>query len=367
MRYSWLLPALLLSGCALPNTGTMGPLPGGTTVSRVALSGLPGWATGDQAAALATFVRSCRTINRMPADQSLGGTGVLAEQAGQAGLWQNACNAAEHVTPGDEAAAQTFFETYFTAYRVDGAARITGYFEPEYPGAKNYAPGYTVPLYAYPAVPALANLPRAAIDHGALYRKVPVTAYLHSPVDAFMLQIQCAGTIRLPDGHTLRVGFDGQNGQPYTPIGRILVQDGDLAADNVSFQSISAWLKAHPYQAKTIMEQNARYVFLKPLGGLPPDEGAPGALGVPLTAGRSLAVDRAVIPLGMPVYITTTDPLTHAPLDRLTIAQDTGGGIHGAAAADLYFGSGNDAEATAGRMQQAGDLYLLLPRQAPTT
>jgi peptidoglycan lytic transglycosylase A len=115
------------------------------------------------------------------------------------------------------------------------------------------------------------------------------------------------------------------------------------------------------------MEQNARYVFLKPLGGLPPDEGAPGALGVPLTAGRSLAVDRAVIPLGMPVYITTTDPLTHAPLDRLTIAQDTGGGIHGAAAADLYFGSGNDAEATAGRMQQAGDLYLLLPRQAPTT
>jgi membrane-bound lytic murein transglycosylase A len=367
MRHSWLLPALLLSGCALPHTGSMAPLPDGTTVSRVELADLPGWVSGDQAAALATFVGSCRTINRLPADQSLGGTGALAAQAGQAGLWQNACNAAEDVTPGNEEAAQDFFQTYFTAYRVDHTALITGYFEPEYPGSENFAHGYTVPLYAYPAVPDLADLPRAAIDHGALYRKVPVTAYLRSPVDAFMLQIQGAGIISLPDGHTLRVGFDGQNGQAYTPIGRILVQDGDLAADDVSFQSISAWLKAHPEQAQAIMEQNARYVFLKPLGGLAADEGAPGALGVPLTAGRSLAVDRAVIPLGMPVYITTTDPLTHAPLDRLTIAQDTGGGIHGAAAADLYFGSGPDAEATAGRMQQAGELYLLLPRQGPTT
>ena len=203
----------------------------------------------------------------MPADQSLGGAGVLAQQAGQAGLWQNACNAAEDVAPGDEAAAQNFFQTNFTAYRIHGAALITGYFEPEYPGSENLAPGYTVPLYAYPAVPALADLPRAAIDDDALYHKAPVTAYLRDPVDAFMLQIQGAGRILLPDGHTLRVGFDGQNGQPYTPIGRILVQDGDLAANNVSFQSISAWLKAHPDQA-------------------PGDHGAERPLRVPETARR---------------------------------------------------------------------------------
>jgi membrane-bound lytic murein transglycosylase A len=367
MRYSWLLPALFLAGCAMPNTGNLAAQSGGPAVSEVALSKLPGWTSDDHAAALETFVQSCRTINRMPADQSLGGAGVLAQWAGQAGLWQNACNAAEDVAPGDEAAAQSFFQTNFTAYRIQGGALITGYFEPEYPGSENLERGYTVPLYARPAVPALADLPRAAIDDHALRNKVPVTAYLRDPVDAFMLQIQGAGRILLPDGHTLRVGFDGQNGQPYTPIGRILVQDGDLAADNVSYQSISAWLKAHPDQAQGIMEQNARYVFLKPLGGLPENEGAPGALGVPLTAGRSLAVDRAVIPLGMPVYITTTDPLTNAPLDRLTIAQDTGGGIHGAAAADLYFGAGPQAGATAGRMQQAGDLYVLMPRQAPTT
>ena len=182
-----------------------------------------------------------------------------------------------------------------------------------------------------------------------------------------MLQIQGAGRILLPDGNTLRVGFDGQNGQPYTPIGRILVADGDLAANDVSFQSISAWLKANPGQARAIMEQNARYVYLKPLGGLPENEGAPGALGVPLTAGRSLAVDSAVIPLGMPVFVATTDPVTHMPLNRLTVAQDTGGGIHGAAAADMFFGAGPQAEATAGVMQQPGTLYLLIPRPSPTS
>ena len=110
------------------------------------------------------------------------------------------------------------------------------------------------------------------------------------------------------------------------------------------------------------MEQNARYVYLKPLGGLPDNQGAPGALGVPLTAGRSLAVDTSVIPLGIPVFLSTTDPITHAALNRLTIAQDTGGGIHGAEAADLFFGAGPTAEATAGVMQQPGSLYILLPR-----
>jgi membrane-bound lytic murein transglycosylase A len=205
-------------------------------------------------------------------------------------------------------------------------------------------------------------LPRAAIDNNALYRKAPVTAYLADPVDAFMLQIQGSGRVLLPDGHTLRVGFDGQNGQPYTPIGRILVADGDLASSDVSFQSISSWLKAHPDQARGIMEQNTRYVYLRPLGNLPDDEGAPGALGVPLTAGRSLAVDTKVIPLGIPVFLTTTDPTTQAQMDILTIAQDTGGGIHGASAADLFFGAGPQAETTAGIMQQQGNLYLLLPR-----
>ena len=193
----------------------------------------------------------------------------------------------------------------------------------------------------------------------------PVTAYLADPADAFMLQIQGSGRIGLPDGTILRVGFDGQNGQPYTPIGRVLVAKGYLAPNNVSFQTISAWLNENPGLAPGIMEQNARYVFMRPLGPLPDDQGAPGTLGVPVTAGRTLAVDKSVIPLGTPVYVATTEPGTNAPIDRLTIAQDTGGGIHSAQAADLFFGAGPEAEAIAGRMQQAGQLFLLLPKSAP--
>ncbi len=358
---------ITLAGCVIPPTpdtdsNSEAPPTGGPPLTAIAMADLPGWTTDKTASALTAFIRSCKTIALLPPDHNLGGQGLAQQLAGQAGLWQNACNAARATQTGDDDAARDFFSTYFAAYKIDGTALITGYFEPEYPGAKNLSPGYAVPLYAKPAVKDLADLPRSAIDRGLLYRKAPVTAYLADPVDAFMLQIQGSGRILLRNGRVLRVGFDGQNGQPYTPIGRILVQNGDLPKSNVSFQTIASWLKEHPVQAKTIMEQNARYVYLRPLGNLADDEGAPGTLGVPLTAGRSLAIDSVDIPLGTPVFVDTTDPVTNAPLDRLTIAQDTGGGIHGAGSADLFFGSGPDAEAIAGQMQQQGTLCILLPR-----
>jgi membrane-bound lytic murein transglycosylase A len=356
---------LALSSCVPPQTG-LSALPGAPPGAKEAFSTIPGWAQDNTSAALATFVLSCQAIAHMPPDQPLGGDDLSQSAAGQAGLWQASCSAAQAVPPGNDAAARAFFEANFTVFAVPGQSLITGYFEPEYPGAKNLSKTFTVPLYALPADPDLAALPRAAIDNGALVRKAPVTAYLSNPVDAFMLQIQGSGRILLPNGNTLRVGFDGQNGQPYTPIGRILVQDGDLASNDVSFQSISAWLKANPDQAQSIMEQNARYVFLHPLGPLPDDEGAPGALGVPLTAGRSLAVDKSIVPLGTPVFVATTDPITNAPLQRLTIAQDTGGGIQGANRADLFFGAGPDAEASAGTMRQPGTLFILLPNPPAT-
>ncbi len=358
----------LLTGCVQPQSnGVVQTVPGAPGLMPIPITSLPGWVADDTSAALSAFVRSCKAIVVMPADQQLGGIGLSQQAAGQAGLWQNACNGALDTAPGNNAAAKSFFETYFTAYRIEGNALITGYFEPEYPGSKNLAPGYKVPLYAKPADPSLADLTRAEIDSGALNRKTPVTAYLADPVDAFMLQIQGSGRILLQNGNVLRVGFDGQNGQPYTPIGRILVANGDLASNNVSFQTISAWLKDNPDQAQSIMEQNARYVFIRPLGGLADDEGAPGALGVPVTAGRSLAIDPQDIPLGTPVFLATTDPITNQPMNLLTVAQDTGGGIHGASAADLFFGAGPDAESTAGRMQQPGTLYLLLPRPTATS
>jgi membrane-bound lytic murein transglycosylase A len=364
------LPSLVilacLSACAPQDQPIVQPA-NAPPLRAVSIASLPGWTEDDTADALAAFVRGCKGIDVMPADQSLGGTGLDGQSAGQAGLWQNACAAAQAVPAGDQAAAKGFFSDYFTPYAIDEPALINGYFEPEYPGSKNAAPGYRVPLYAKPADPALANLPRAAIDNGALAHKAPVTAYLTDPVDAFMLQIEGSGRILLPDGGVLRVGFDGQNGQPYASIGRIMVADGYLNPDNVNFQTISAWLKANPDKSQALMEQNPRYVFLRPLGALPNNLGAPGTLGVPLTADRTLAVDKTAIPLGTPVFLATTDPITDQPLDRLVIAQDTGGGLHGASQADLFFGAGPEAEATAGRMHQQGTLYLLLPKPAPNS
>jgi len=354
-----------LTGCVPPQAGgSMLNLPGAPPGNAVSFSDLPGWSTDNTSGALEAFVTGCKAVTTMPPDQSLGGSGLAQSAGGQAGQWAGVCAAAKALPPNDDTAARQFFESYFVPYAVSGQALITGYFEPEFPGSKNLAPGYKVPLYAKPADDTLASLPRTAIDAGALYRKTPVTAYLADPVDAFMLQIQGSGRILLPNGKTLRVGFDGQNGQPYTPIGRVLVQQGDLSTDDVSYQSISAWLKAHPGEAKGIMEQNARYVFIKPLGYLPDDEGAPGSLGVPLTAGRSLAVDKSIIPLSTPVFIATTDPITQSSLDRLTIAQDTGGGIQGPDRADIFFGAGPDAETTAGSMRQPGQLFVLLPKPA---
>ena len=360
-----LATATALAACTVqqqPQTGANAPLGRRTPVSQ-----LPGWRQDNAAAALSSFVTSCKAILLMPPDSRLGGTGLAAARAGQAGLWQPACTAAEAVAPNDEAAARKFFESRFIAYAVPGQALITGYFEPEVRGSKNERPGYRVPLYAKPPTAALASLPRKAIDHGALYRKVPVTAYVTNPVDAFMLQIQGSGRILLPDGNILRVGFDGQNGQPYTPIGLILEQMGALKPDDVSYQSISAWLKSHPDQARSVMEQNARYVYLRPLGPLPQNEGAPGALGVPLTARRSTAIDESALPLGTPLYVATTDPVTGTAMDLLTVTQDTGGGIHGADRADIFFGAGPKAEQIAGSMRQPGRLYLLLPKPEPSS
>jgi len=358
--------ALALAGCAVPQPATILPsVAGAPPLAALPVTALPGWQADNTAAALTAFIRGCRVILTMPADQALGGIGLPQQTAGQAGLWQNACNGAADVSPLNDITARHFFEAFFAVYQIEQPAQITGYFEPEYPGAKNLTSGYRFPLYAKPADPELAALPRAAIDRGALIRKAPVTAYLSSPVDAFMLQTQGAGRVRLPSGKILRVGFDGQSAQPYTPIGRILVANGALSSGDVSFESIEAWLKDNPAQANEIMEQNARYVFLRPLGPLPDDEGAPGALGVPITAGRSIAIDPATIPLGTPVYIATTNPVTNTSLNRLTVAQDTGG-VHGAAA-DLFFGAGPEAEATAGRMMQQGTLFLLLPRPTPNS
>ena len=160
----------------------------------------------------------------------------------------------------------------------------------------------------------------------------------------------------------VRVSYAGQNGRPYVPIGRVLADRGQIPLDQVSLQSIRAWLNAHPADADEVMNQNPSYVFFREIIGVRPEEGPPGSLGAPLTPGRSVAVDRSYIPLGAPLWLDTTDPVTGSRLQRLVMAQDIGGAIKGPVRADLFWGWDAEAEDKAGRMRQPGTDFVLLPR-----
>lgn len=376
-----------LSACAVPNGAPGGP----ATLQPVAISQLPGWSASQPAQALAAFVASCQRIQYFPPDQTLGGAGIAASLGGKAGLWGGVCSAAKSVPMADEGAARGFFQTYFQPYLVteggSATAKITGYYEPEVQGSATRGGANQTPLLGLP--PDLVTIDLGAFDpdktgktaigrldgnhvvpyydrfqieNGALNPDSLAVAWVADPVDAFFLQIEGSGRIDLPDGSVMRVTYAGKNGRTYVPIGRIMVEQKLLAANDVTEQSIRAWLEAHPERARAIMDSNPSYVFFRTAPQLPDAAGPPGALGVSLTPGRSIAVDKRFLPLGAPVWMVTTDPVTHAPLQRMTVAQDLGSAITGPLRADLFFGSGAKASVGAGAMNASGQLYVLLPR-----
>ncbi|MDD2877613.1 MAG: murein transglycosylase A [Acidiphilium sp.] len=376
------LLSLALAGCAIkpPATASGAAGPDGAWVPMT-FNALPGWGPGIAVAGLPGFVRSCQAIEVMPEDQSLGGDGVAGSLGGKAGLWRGTCAAARAVPPDDAAAAQTFYQTYFVPYQAAAATRITGYFEPVYAGSEVRLRGYDVPLYAKPRNMVRADLAafrdstgkqrivgrlrygklvpyysRARIESGIIAQQAQVVAWLRDPVDAYMAQVQGAAQLRLPDGTLIDLGFDGTNGRAYTPIGKLMVEKGDLAANDVSIQSISAWLRAHPTQAPALMDANKNYVFFKRVRDVPDGLGTPGALGVPLTPEGSIAVDEKAIPLGAPAFVATKT------LDRLTTAQDIDVGAKGTSAAQIFFGIGRNAAEMAGATDEVGRLFVLLPR-----
>jgi len=203
---------------------------------------------------------------------------------------------------------------------------------------------------------------RAEIESRGDGFPAPVIAWAADPVELFFLQIQGSGIVSFADGNRLRIGYADQNGHPFRSLGRYLVERGDLTLDQASMQGIQAWAAANPARLQAALDQNPSYVFFREL----PDAGGPiGALGVPLSAGYSIAVDRRFVPLGAPVYLATTYPLSSDPLERLVVAQDTGGAIRGVVRADFFWGTGAEAGALAGRMRQQGRLWLLWPRGEP--
>lgn len=352
-------------------------------MERSSFAQLPGWEDDHHSEALAAFLNSCAAFQKERPDSALGPGGI----GGTVAQWGEACAEGRRVGPGNHPAARRFFENCFIPFRLanngETEGLFTGYYEIELLGSRERMAGYGTPLYRRPAdlvsvdlglfrpslrgeriagrVSGGALLPyetRAQIEDGALARHGLELFWIADPIDAFFLAIQGSGRILLPGGGVARVGFDGQNGHPYVPIGRLLVEQGALARNDVSMRTIRDWLIAHPAQAQRMMDENPSYVFFRELQNQGPDGGPDGAQGVALTPGRSLAIDRAFLPLGVPLWLDAEE----GRLRRLVIAQDSGGAIRGPVRGDMFWGHGADAAARAGAMKARGEYYMLLPR-----
>jgi membrane-bound lytic murein transglycosylase A len=354
---------------------------------------LPGWAEDPVSEALPALLRSCDVFSRRPPDAEIGPAGV----GGRVADWQPLCR--EVASAADGRSLRRVLETRTLPVQVldndQATGLFTGYYEPLLRGSRSRSATYDVPLYRTPGdlvtldlaefsdrfeeerisgrVEGATFVPyheRAEIGRGALAGRGLELVWIDDPVDAFFLHIQGSGRIRLAEGGEMRVGYGGQNGRPYFAIGRELVARGALTLEQVSLQSIRAWLEAHPEEAETVMATNPSFVFFRELEG----DGPVGTLGVALTPRRSLAVDRAFLPLGVPVWLDALAPVEgpaaaaalgagDRPLRRLMVAQDTGGAIKGPVRGDVFWGHGDEAEWIAGHMKHEGRLWLLLPRE----
>lgn len=357
---------------------------------------LPGWENDRMAETLPALLRSCGRLLSQPPDRPVGPDGL----AGTVADWRAPCEAAAALPPGDHAAARSFFARMFAPFAVLKADRegvtdeglFTGYYEPELVGSRRQGADFATPLYRRPADLVTVDLgefradwkgesivgrvvegrlrpyhDRAAIDSGALDGQAAELVWVADPVDAFFLQIQGSGRVQLAGGDWIRVGFAASNGHPFRGIARDLIDMGVLPKEDASMQAVRDWLRANPDQASALMQKNPRYIFFREITG--PDalaDGPLGAQGVPLTPLRSLAVDPGFLPLGAPLWLDTTwpagTPEGGQPLQRLMIAQDTGGAIKGPIRGDVFWGTGEAALARAGGMKQAGRYFLLLPR-----
>jgi len=354
---------------------------------------MPGWHQDAVAATLPALARSCTRMLARPANGGLDGF----DRYGRPADWMSFCAALGSIRPGDDAALRILIESQLAPVVVlgDGAAQglFTGYYEPLVRGSRRRHGAYQTPLYRQPPDLVQVDLgefrdslkgqriagrvrdgrlkpydDRSGIEAGALAGRNLELVWLDDAADAFFLQVQGSGLVQLDDGGQMRVGFAAQNGHSYLAIGRVLIERGVLTRETVSLQTIRAWLAAHPAEAPALMRQNPSYVFFRELPKPKDDsDGPPGAEGVALLPGRSMAVDRRHFALGLPLWIDTTRPAlqpgaTDMPLQRLMVAQDTGGAITGGVRGDVFWGHGAEAEALAGRMKQPGRLWLLLPK-----
>jgi membrane-bound lytic murein transglycosylase A len=365
---------VLLAACHTP-PGRPSAASGASRVEYVAAhwSELPGWEADTLAQAWPALLASCRVNTRSE--------------------WNGVCAAAAQLNPISDSSVRAFFIANFQPLgivRRSAATRgtqttglLTGYYEPQLRGARTHLAGFDTPLYATPddlltvdlgaIIPELKGkrvrgrlvgktvvpyYPRDQLDADAALKGREIV-WLESALDAFLLEVQGSGRVQLEDGSVIRLGYADQNGQPYRSIGRYLVSQGALSVEQASIPGIRAWLAAHPARLREVLDANPSVVFFQELPLGDPALGPHGAQGVALTAGRSIAIDPTYIPLGAPVYLATAG---EPNLQRLVIAQDTGGAITGAPRADFFCGTGDAAAGLAGSLRAPASLWLLWPR-----
>jgi membrane-bound lytic murein transglycosylase A len=376
-RHFWrILPALfLLAACQTkvpPTPPRVEPPPPVTPTYMLShWSAIPDWASLDITPSWPALQQSCRALRYKT-------------------KWLATCAATDKIDANDSAAQHHFYETWFTPFQVfnpDGSDHglITGYYEPLLKGSRHMSERFRYPIYSAPddmlevdlsdAYPQLKGLRlrgrlngkkvvpyfnRAEIDAGTAMLQGHELFWVENAVELFFLQVQGSGRIELEDGRRVKIGYAEQNGYPYIAIGKRLIEMGELKPEEVSMLTIKNWADANPERLFILLDQNPSYVFFREL---PDTLSAPlGALGVPLTNEYSLAVDPRTIPLGVPVFLSTTLPNSQEPLNRLMYAQDTGGAIRGAVRADFFWGFGERAALQAGRMKQSGKLWVLFPK-----
>ena len=374
---------IIAFSCWLYYTGTFGPHP---RFVKTTFNRLPNWEQDNQAAALNAFKQSCTAI--LKKDLNLDFHHI--PQYGKAKDWQIICLAANQIKNADNMAARKFFESWFEPYQIESnfnsRGLFTGYYLPLLHGSLKRDKQSTIPIYGLPNDLVKVNLgafhpelgnhmlvgqlkdhalipypDRAAILNGSLGKKAPVLVWGKNQLDVFFAQIQGSAIVALPKHKQMMIGYASGNGQPYTAIGKVLVQNNALKKSDVSMQSIRDWLTAHPQQVNEILNQNANYVFFRILKGNQPL----GTEQIPVTPERTLAVDTQYIALGAPIWLDTVVPekvSQSIPFQHLLIAQDTGGAIKGVVRGDVYWGAGEKAAYTAGHMASRGQYWVLLPR-----
>jgi membrane-bound lytic murein transglycosylase A len=399
-RLALTVAAVLLAGCAVrplptpapvPTPPTVPPVPRPTPVPAapvetravyepIVFEMLPTIRPDDWIGAWSAFVQTCRALGKREA-------------------WREACAQVDSVDGRNARSVQAYFAARFDAYRVlarriEGereletrdTGQITGYYEPLLRGSRERGGKFTTPIYKVPPDlvvvdlaslhPELSNLRLRGKLQGRRVVPYPSRAditngeplagnelvWVDDPVEAFFLQVQGSGRVQFNDGSMIRVGYGDQNGHPYRSIGRWLIDQGELTIDQTSMPGIKSWIERNPARAKELLDQNPSFVFFRELPLGDPGAGPVGALGVPLTPGYSVAADARYIPLGAPVVVSSTDPISGAALLRPMLAQDTGGAIRGPLRFDFFWGFGADAGQAAGRQKYDVSAWLLVPK-----